>query len=324
MNKAEIEPTLMVCGDNSLGQLWCRAETEVATKFTEANSFPYQSKISRITQVSAYNQSIAFCFDDSQILFRNELKQNMEYSVQFVKKVCCLDKNVLVLLNNGRIYDCVTGETSDDSDFTDLSASKTYIAAVKSNGSVVLLTSPKSKQTTLVKSGCVKVGCTESEVFMINDNGKLKVSADNQILNIPTNDQLLSVSTSETEALFIDVNGVLWRYNYQALTQVYGLPPVIYAAVGVQHYAAISFDGSLYTWGFNPSGQLGIGSDRPSLDPIKVLENVRMVCCGTHHTLAIRGKNPDMPQHFNKEILTKFASAVSYPRFNISRAEFLC
>jgi alpha-tubulin suppressor-like RCC1 family protein len=62
---------------------------------------------------------------------------------------------------------------------------------------------------------------------------------------------------------------------------------VVAISVGIQHCAAIGGDGRLFGWGFNPSGQLGIGNDRNAIYPICVLENVCQVVCGVHNTWAI-------------------------------------
>ena len=324
MKKGEIESIIMVSGDNSLGQLWCKKETQVAAKFTKANDFPYESKISHITKISAYNQSIAFCFDDSHIVFRNDEGNITDYNLNLIKQICCLEKTVLALLKDGRIYDCASDKYYPNNDYIDMNASKTFRAAVRSNGDVIILNLEKSEQKVLFKKSGAKVGCTEDQIFIIDNKGQLKVSFEDKIIDIQTPVKLISVATSETEAVFIDTNGGLWHYQYEALMQVYGLPPVVYASVGIQHYAAISFDGSLYTWGFNPSGQLGIGSDKSSLDPSKVLENIKLVCCGTHHTLAIKGEKPDIPSQFNKSVISHFAHQTNSVRSNISRAEILC
>ncbi|TEB15815.1 hypothetical protein C9890_0593, partial [Perkinsus sp. BL_2016] len=65
-------------------------------------------------------------------------------------------------------------------------------------------------------------------------------------------------------------------------------------AVGNGHMAAQCGSGSLFTWGLNDRGQLGIGSLTPSrvFGPRKIGKNdflVRAVACGERHTLAADG-----------------------------------
>ena len=329
MKRMEIEPAIMVSGDNSLGQLWCKKETQVAAKFTNANDFNYESRISLITMVSAYNQSIAFCISNTLIVFRDENGKISEFSTGIVKKIACLEKTVIALLTDGRIQDCVAGQFYPEKDYEDICAVVNVIPTIyasRANGEVVVLedVNKKQKQITIYKGKIRSIGATDEEVFIVNEKGQLEVAQKSQVKQIKTPVELISVSASETEAVFIDVNGGLWNYNCEALVQVFGLPPVVYASVGVQHFAAISFDGGLYTWGFNPSGQLGIGSDKPSIDPIRVLENIRLVCCGTHHTFAVRGDKPELPEMLNKIVLSKFAPAINCTKSSVSRAELLC
>eukprot|EP00850_Spirogloea_muscicola_P021030 SM000234S07890 [mRNA] locus=s234:44549:48375:- [translate_table: standard] len=60
---------------------------------------------------------------------------------------------------------------------------------------------------------------------------------------------------------------------------------------GLQHTAAVTTDGALFTWGSNEYGQLGDGSEDDSRDPKRVLgldnEFVLMVACGAHCTAAV-------------------------------------
>ena len=53
------------------------------------------------------------------------------------------------------------------------------------------------------------------------------------------------------------------------------------------HSAAITIDGSLYTWGDNFSGQIGDGTNISKIRPVKVLENVKKVVLGYDYGAAI-------------------------------------
>ncbi|KAJ4788211.1 Regulator of chromosome condensation (RCC1) family protein [Rhynchospora pubera] len=62
-------------------------------------------------------------------------------------------------------------------------------------------------------------------------------------------------------------------------------------ACGREHTAAITSDGSLFTWGSNEFGQLGDGTEESRKEPqmVKLLESefVKYVSCGAHCTAAI-------------------------------------
>ena len=63
---------------------------------------------------------------------------------------------------------------------------------------------------------------------------------------------------------------------------------VVYVSLGYDHIAAIKGDGSLYTWGAGPAGQLGAGETRYSHVPVKVLDDVESVYCTMKNTIAIK------------------------------------
>ena len=50
---------------------------------------------------------------------------------------------------------------------------------------------------------------------------------------------------------------------------------------GHEFGAALTDDGSLYTWGNNERGQLGTGDDKNSLTPVKVMDNIRDFSIGS-------------------------------------------
>jgi hypothetical protein len=308
----------MVSGDNTDGQLWCSNEVEVSTKFIEATNFPFKDKISQISHVSAYNQSVAFALSDTQIAFRDSEKNITVFQTGIIKQICCAEKTVYVLCYDKRIYDCATKTYFEGTGYTQISNSDNFFCAIKSDGSAVIFEDGKPK--TILESGVRIIGCTNEDIFLVTGRG-VKRYSEGELHDVSSTKIMLSMSTSVTEAAFIDSNGGLWVYDSDALIQVFGLPPIVYCSVGIQHFAAISFDGMLFTWGFNPSGQLGIGSDRPTNDPINVLKDTRLVACGTHSTIAITGGKPEILQGINQKNLKKRAPSLSVIRSNSLRAE---
>ncbi len=62
---------------------------------------------------------------------------------------------------------------------------------------------------------------------------------------------------------------------------------VVDVSLGAFHSAAVTKDGSLYTWGANNRGQLGDGTTDNSANPIKIMDNVKSVALGGEHSAAI-------------------------------------
>ena len=75
---------------------------------------------------------------------------------------------------------------------------------------------------------------------------------------------------------------------------VIGLPPspVIAVAAGQVHSVALHQDGSMSTWGKNPSGQLGDGTFTTRLTPVTVINlpssSMPSIAAGSFHTLGLR------------------------------------
>jgi alpha-tubulin suppressor-like RCC1 family protein len=62
-------------------------------------------------------------------------------------------------------------------------------------------------------------------------------------------------------------------------------------ASGYEHIAAIKTDGTLWTWGYNPGGQLGDNSITSKNTPVTTFaggNNWKQVACGRRHTAAIK------------------------------------
>ena len=66
------------------------------------------------------------------------------------------------------------------------------------------------------------------------------------------------------------------------------LDDVVAISAGGFHTAAITSDGTLYTWGNNSRGQLGLGHTDSVDGPQKVMEDVRFVSAGNYCTAAVK------------------------------------
>ena len=113
-------------------------------------------------------------------------------------------------------------------------------------------------------------------------------------------DDVLFVSVGDTHTAIIKVDNSLWVWgaHNQAsyLDNMFPRVPtrvmenVIYVSAGFSgHTMAITYDLGLWTWGFNYSGELGIGEVHGNiyLPPVKVMDNVVQVVAGSEITSAL-------------------------------------
>lgn len=167
---------------------------------------------------------------------------------------------------------------------TSFAASSRFVAGVTLSGDCIV-------GSATIARGCIAVGCTSSYVFALTDFAVVRFDGA-ESTTIPT--RMIAIGCSEDEAFFIDESGGLFQCCEASFRPVRGLPPVVQICPGTQHTAAVAADGRLFVWGFNPSGQLGVGTDRSIADPKCVLTRVQLVACGTHNTWAVVG--PGLPR----------------------------
>jgi hypothetical protein len=169
------------------------------------------------------------------------------------------------------------------------SASSTIRALISASGECV---AKIGDQIELVAEGAVAVGCTANAVFVATSNCVIEKTADG-VRELEAPESIVKIECNDYESFFLGRSGKLFKLFEGVMIRIQGLPEVVAVSVGVQHYGAIAADGRLFVWGFNPSGQLGVDSDRSVFVPICVLEEVHQVACGVYNTWAVTG--PGLP-----------------------------
>ncbi len=123
---------------------------------------------------------------------------------------------------------------------------------------------------------------------------------------------VLQVSTGANHSCALKNDGTIWCWGKNNVgqlgdnTQVQKETPVAVVnlpggktptsiSVGVNHSCAVMSDATLYCWGYNNAGQLGIGNWTTQLTPVQVhgvgdsgyLTNVQLVATGSFHSCAL-------------------------------------
>lgn len=306
-------------GDNGEKQLW-NSKFKLSPRFIKCDEFPVS--LDNISQISSWNQSIAILSDNEEVYFKEEGQEIKKLEPRMLKSINCIDNTVYGLQSDGNIIDLPNNTTFNGGPYKSFAASSQYVIAIDNNDNAQLFSKGNISPKQIAENVTV-VGATDFAIFYATESELYKYE-DEQTVNLHVSTEIIFISCSESEALFIDKNGALYKFEIQALTRIFALPPIVFASCGIQHSAAISFDGRLYTWGFNPSGQLGIGNDRPTTEPSYVLDQVSIVACGTHHTIALRSNEPPkIPKGMDKSKLTIYPSTLPSSIGNITRAELL-
>ena len=176
-------------------------------------------------------------------------------------------------------------------DVVAVSANNDMTAAIKSDGTLWTWGSDFS--------GYGADDYEEDDVLYIDMPGNPNPVAIGHYLPIQRMSNVKAVDTGYSVALVLTEDNTLYGFGssiYDILgenEQMYEPVPasnpvklmdnVVSMAVGDTHAAAVTSDGSLYTWGANAGGQLGLGTfdfeDHPT--PVKVMDNVKDVVIGS-------------------------------------------
>jgi alpha-tubulin suppressor-like RCC1 family protein len=145
-----------------------------------------------------------------------------------------------------------------------------------------------------------------------NGNGQLgnlsasTVTANSPVAPAGTNSGWKQVSCGGTHTAAIKTDGTLWCWGgggsgrignnstantFSPVTVSGGITTWNYVACGVNHTAAITTDGILYTWGENTNGKLGDGSTTARSSPGTIVgggTDWKIVAGALQHTLAVK------------------------------------
>ena len=144
----------------------------------------------------------------------------------------------------------------------------------------------------------------------LGDNTIIQKSSPVQTISGGTNWKLVAGGYYHTTAIKTDGTLWTWGHNNQGQlgdnTIIHRSSPVQTVAGGTNwklvacsymHTAAIKTDGTLWTWGYNPQGQLGDNTIIYRSSPVQTVAagtNWKLVAGGAYHTAAIRDDSADI------------------------------
>lgn len=222
-----------------------------------------------------------------------------------VQNISCGWNHTLFLMKNGSVYSCGLNDQGQ------LGLAKAEIAIPEQ---ITALESHFIKHASCGEAHSVIVS-EDGQMFTFGGNSKGQLGSEKQsesvprlIKNIPFNTFITQVSCGKHHTVALSSGGVIfsWGGNEfgQLGTGVKGEKntsptivqsllncPVIQVVAGGCHTMALTISGSLFAWGCNNSGQLGLGDNKARLSPTKVPllcdESVRHVALGEHHTVVL-------------------------------------
>ncbi len=103
-------------------------------------------------------------------------------------------------------------------------------------------------------------------------------------------DNVIAVSLCISRLAYVTADHTLWTKEFTDAPQKV-MSDVIDVAVGYDYMMVIKSDNSLWSWGQNGQGQLGIDSVEPSDVPIKIMDGVKQISVDDRRVAAVKLDN---------------------------------
>ena len=276
------EDGVFASGDNSQGQFF-DATLPSCANFVKCKNLPCSSE--RISHVAAWGSTTVVVENSSKVFMKCGTEDVKSMSIGLISSICCAEGRFVALLADGRLVD-ESGVVGEKGPFSAVAVSNKYTVTMNREGFVRVSAGEKSWD---VENQAIAIGCTDEHAYVSCKDGVVELS-EGSTHEYRFDEKVVGIWGSEAAVAFLTETGKVYVKDSGPIEQVFGIPAVACVSVGVQHFAAITKDGALYTWGFNPSGQLGNGSDFPRRQPGLIMKGVTLVACGTNHTIAVKNK----------------------------------
>lgn len=228
------------------------------------------------------------------------------FGTRAVREVACGHKHTLVLLANGSVYSCGANDFGQLGQ--DRSMRKLEQVAVLSAHEIRAVACGEAHSLALSDAGQVfSWGC--------NQNGQLGCGTEEEsrlrpkVIKKLATLHIVQIACGTVHCLALANNGELFSWGGNGSGQLglgrdstgnERLPrrvshlvgvPLAQVACGATHSVGLTPSGTVFVWGRNSCGQLGLSDQRDRLHPtvLKPLRSQRIkhVCCGENHTAAL-------------------------------------
>lgn len=219
--------------------------------------------------------------------------------LETVKRVACGARHTIAVDGEGRVYACGTGDQGQ------------------------LGTGRRECERTFVpvEVGCAvqDVACGKTHTLAVNGAGKVLATGDNSQGQLGLNNRTDSLFFTQIEAMAtkcvvkiaagefsacLDILGEVYVWgngffgSFSAPTAVKGFSrPVKSFGIGKHFGVFIDRASTVYSWGLNPNGELGLGDYDDRAEPAVVAsianKNLFDVSCGPSYTIALSGNSAD-------------------------------
>lgn len=191
-----------------------------------------------------------------------------------IAKMVCGQNGALLLSRGGEVFDLSGNIRVDIQNIVDIAAGAGFGLAVQGNGTL-----------------------WEWGYSGMRDANEAESGASSPEKPARIMDGVAACYAKDGAAMAIKKNGDLWLWgSYYDPAAAYDtdhelelvLTDVVSAAIGGQHMLALKGDGSVWAWGLNERGEVGVGSDaRYIAAPQRVMGGVTMIAAGEDFSLAL-------------------------------------
>ncbi|XP_076082964.1 RCC1-like G exchanging factor-like protein isoform X2 [Mytilus galloprovincialis] len=248
---------------------------------------------------------------EGEVFGQNPRVHKMKDIPDNIAKIVCGHDHSFLLTTDGEVYSCGLGCDGQ----TGLGHYRTTSQPTKIRGGIEGV-----KITQIASTGdCVLALSEEGDVFAWGNSeyNQLSIVTDQTQINIPKYlplkhcGKIIKAASAGSKCAIVNTKGELFVWGYgilgkgpklESTSEPEMIPPplfgcnelepdvlVIDVVCGLHHFVALTNNGSVYTWGKDKHGCLGLGIQRDQYFPLKVSipAETHSIQCGVDHTVVL-------------------------------------